>query len=143
MCQCIYAPVTQNKTSKKKINMTKEFYTKHKDIIEAAIKSAHVSYNMSASKSRKVALHYYEITTKKVSITVYAIKHPESRSVSKYIAKIKIAYDTKDKKQFIIAKDTTNFASSLYHKLSAKHEEQIARTQLKQNYHNRAFARKR
>ena len=123
--------------------MTKEFYNKHKDIIEAAIKSTPVSYNMTSSKSGKVAVHCYDIANKKVSISVYAIKHPEDHSVSKYTVKIKIAYDTKDKTQFIVAKDSADLASSLYHKLSAKHEVQIARTQLKQNYRNPAFAKKR
>ena len=123
--------------------MTKEFYNKHKDIIEAAIKSTPVTYNMTSSKNGKVAVHCYEIKAKRVSIFVYAIKNNVTRTVSKYVAKIKIAYDTKDKKQYLLAKDTADLASNLYHKLAAKHEEQITRTQLKQNFHNRAFACKR
>lgn len=123
--------------------MTKEFYAKHKDAIDSAIKSGVVSYNMSASKNGKVALHCYDIKNKKVSISVYAVKNNTNRTVSKYILKITVAYDTKDKKVFAIAKDNADFASSLYHKLSAKHDVQIAKTQLKKNFHNTAFVKKR
>ena len=123
--------------------MTKEFYNKHKEIIETAIKRNPVTYNMTTSKNGKSSVHCYDIQTKQVSVFVYAIKNNATRTVSKYIAKIEITYDTKRKKQFLIAKDTTTFADTLYHKLSTKHEEQITRTQLKQNFNNRAFARKR
>lgn len=123
--------------------MTKEFYTKHKNVIESAIKNATVSYNMNSSKTGNVSLHRYDVSTKLVSVTAYAIKHSKKHGVSKYILKITVAYDTNDKKEFAVAKDTDIFASSFYHKLSAKHENQIARTQLKKNFQNRAFIRKR
>lgn len=123
--------------------MTKEFYAKHKDTIDSAIKNGAISYNMNSSKNGTVAVHCYDITTKNVSISVYAGKNNLTHSVSKYILKIKIASDTKDKKQFAIAKDSADFASSLYHKLSAKHNAQIAKTQLKKNFHNTAFVKKR
>lgn len=123
--------------------MTQEFYTKYKHEIESAINSTPVSYNMSASKSGNVALHCYGVKTKKVSIAAYAIKNNTNRSVSKYILKITIAKDTKNQKQYTVIKDTADFAHCLYHRLRAKSEAQIARTQLKKNFHNTAFVRKR
>lgn len=123
--------------------MTKEFYTKHKDEIEKAIKNATVSYNMNSSKNGKVAVHVYNIATKKVCISVLAVKNRENHITSKYILKITVAHDTKAKKEFAITKDTGHYACRLFNTLSAKHDAQIAKTQLKKNFDNQAFKMKR
>ncbi|MBR2392940.1 MAG: hypothetical protein IKB05_00415 [Alphaproteobacteria bacterium] len=115
--------------------MIKDLIKEHNDLIDKAIKRNTVIYTNSSGKSENIVVHCYYIDSKKVSICVYAVKNKKTHAVSKYILKIK----TDGNAQEI----TGNVAQTMYNTLSAKHEAQIARTQLKKNFHNRAFVRKR
>lgn len=135
MYQCTCAPVMQNKTNKKKNNMTKDLLKERKDLIDTEIKNNIVLYTTSSGNNQNIAVHCYYIDSKKASVSVYAIKNKKTHAVSKYILKININGDTQE--------ISGNVAQSMYNTLCAKHEAQIAKTQLKQNFHNRAFVHKR
>lgn len=115
--------------------MTQNMLEKHRDIIDEAIAKKSVTYTTSDAKNGNIIVHCYYVDSKKVGLSVYAIKNKKTRAVSKYVLKLNI-----DGTQ---TEYTGNTAQSIYNALCAKHEVQIAKTQLKKNFNNRAFVRKR
>lgn len=115
--------------------MTQNMLEKHRDIINEVIANKSVTYTTSGGESNKIIVHCYYIESKKVGLSVYAVKNKKTHAVSRYVLKLNI-----DGAQ---TEYTGDAAQSIYNALCAKHELQIAKTQLKKNFHNRAFVRKR
>ena len=119
--------------------MVNEFYTKHKERINQAIKNKSVQYSMGANNSATITVHNYYIEKNDISITVYAKYDKKIRRITGYSATVTIlSEDGKEQMQ-----DKNIIAERLYKKLSAKHSAQIAKTCLNSNFINRAFCKKR
>lgn len=123
--------------------MTEQFMAKHKEVIDKAINSTPVLYSVSDSTSTNKVVHCYYLDTKGVNIVVYVFKTTKSSVALGHIAKIIIKSNTGDKRQEHVSHDNGKIAESLYATLSAKYIEQVAKTQLKHNWRNRAFIHKR
>ena len=71
------------------------------------------------------------------------MKNKKSNIVYKYLLKVIIKANTGDKRNDSVSQDNGQIAKMFFNKLSAKYSKQIAKTQLKQNWVNQAFVRKR
>lgn len=115
--------------------MTQDVFKEYNDLITTTIKTKPVTYTTSSGPSKNIIVHCYYVDAKNIGIAVYAVKNKHTHAISKYILKINI---NGNRLEF---SDST--AQSIYNTLCAKHEAQIAKTQLKKNFNNRAFVRKR
>ena len=113
--------------------MSQDFFNEHHDKITQAIKNKPIVYTINSGKN--IAVHCYYVDTPTVCIATYAIKNKKTHSVSKYILKISVNGSKSE-----LCDDTARIT---YNSLCARYSEQIAKTQLKQNFENHAFIRKR
>ena len=123
--------------------MTEQFLARHKEAIDKAISSTPILYSVSNSTSTNRVVHCYYLDTKDVNISVYALKTTKSSFALGCMLKIRIKSNTKDKKHDHVSQDKGKIAQSMYDTLYAKYTEQVAKTQLKHNWCNRAFVHKR
>ena len=123
--------------------MTNEFFTRNKDAINNAIEHAKVKYTSSSGNGTNTVVHCYYIDSKDVCISAYAMKNKVSNNIRKYILKVMVKSDTKTQKSVSSARDTDKYAKRFFSVLESKFAEQIAKTQLRQEWKNPAFIHKR
>ena len=123
--------------------MTKDFYTKHQDVIKTTVDGGRVKYASSSGNGTNTVVHCYYIDGKRARISAYVMKHKKASTGYKYILKIMVMSDTKNQKSVSSARDTDKYAKRIFNVLSAKYDAQMARTQLQQEWKNPAFVHKR
>ena len=122
--------------------MTKDFYTKHQDVIKTTVDRGQVKFASSSGNGTNTVVHCYYIDGKDARISAYVMKHKKASTGYKYILKVMVMSDTKNQKSVSTARDTDKYAKRIFNALSAKYDAQMARTQLQCEWRNPAFVHK-
>lgn len=119
--------------------MTDEFYTKHKDKINATIDAGKVKCTSSSGNGTNIVVHCYYIDHKNIKISAYAIRNKQTKATHKYILKVKVISDTKNQKSVSSARNSDKYAKHIFNMLFEKYTKQVALTQLNDNWINPTF----
>jgi hypothetical protein len=128
----------QNKI-KREIEMTKDFFKEHNELIKSTVKKNQVKYTVGSSNYTNDVLHCYYVDNKNVRMDAYAIRNKKNKATHKYILKVKVISDTKNQKSVSSARNSDKYAKHIFNMLFEKYTKQVARTQLKSKWVNSAF----